>query len=370
MTTKTASTSIVGRPYSHGFESIYAFETIDPSSVRVMSAAPPTAASQVLDVKEPLVADPDLPFVKSSISPFFLKESVEILKLSSHAERFLRSSGHETIEQIMTLDFSDMSLLRGLGQGHIEEIRSKLKEFVRGRSLNNRVCVDYISWARSLFNGMDKRVVGVAFERYGLSDALPMSLTEKVEIKKLPQEKKQDWFCHFKSTCKSHHEAFDRDLHRVMEAFVLPWMLGRGGFASTVELKELSWRLGESREESESVLALFAELFSDGAHPFCSLPESCIAGIYTANQSTQKMIRCINKVLDTYFYAPGLVYALDELAGWCEREFACAWINLDREVFCRVVRQSRNYQTLLHRKGNGYIEIVRKIQASQQPQGR
>lgn len=369
MTTKTTSTSVIGRPYSHGFESIYAFETIDPTSVRVMSAAPPPVVTQILDPKEPL-PDLDLPFVKSSISPFFLKESVEILKLSSHAERFLRSTGHETIEQILTLDFSDMSLLRGLGQGHIEEIRAKLKEFVRGRSLTSRTCVDYISWARSLFHGMDKRVVGVAFERFGLSDALPMSLTEKIEIKKLPQEKKQDWFCHFKSTCKSHHDTFDSDLRNVMEAFVFPWMLGRGGFASTAELKELSWRLGESREESESVLALFAELFCDGAHPFCSLQESCISGIYTANQNAEKMIRCINNVLNTYFYAPGLVYDLNELADWCEREFACAWINLDREVFCRVVRESRNYQTLLQRDGKGYIEIVRKMQASQQPHGR
>lgn len=365
MSTKTASTS-----YSHGFESIYAFETIDTSSIRVMNVSPPPAETLVLAASETLSPELELPFVKSTISPFFLQESVEILKLSSHADRFLRSSGYETIEQILKLDFSDMSLLKGLGQGHIEEIRTKLKEFVRGRSLHNRSCVDYISWARALFNGMDKRVVGVAFEKFDLADALPMSLTEKMEIKKLPQEKKQDWLCHFKNTCKSHRELFDQHLSAVLETFVAPWMLGRGGIASTAELKEFAWRIGECQQESESVLALFAELFCDGAHPFCRLQESCIAGVYVANEAAKKMVRCIHNVLKSYFYQPALTYELDELASFCEREFACAWINLDREVFYRVVRQAKDYQTFFRRKGNCYIEVVRKIQASQEPQGR
>lgn len=359
MTTKTATNNLVDRRYSHGFESIYAFETIDTSSIRVMSATPSPAVTQSIESLALSRHDAEFSFVKSSITPFFLKESIEILKLSSHAERFLRSLGHELIQDLLTLDFNDMTFLRGLGQGHIEEIRTKLKAFIKGRPIEHSTSVDYLSWARSLFRGMDKRVVGVAFEKFGLVDHLPLTTSERIEIKKLPQERKQEWFYQFKETCRTHHDAFDDHLKTIFEAFVKPWMLGRGGFASSEELRELAWRLGEDCHESQSVLALFSELFCDGAHPFFRMKESSISGVYVAHAPAERLLRCITKVLSTYFYESDVVYELEVLADWVEREFACAWIDLNREHLKRAIRLIDDYQTLLVKQGIHVKEIVR-----------
>ncbi len=338
--------------YSHGLESIYAVETIDLSSIRVIA---PTPQATVASSPEAVNFDESFGFARSVIPPFFLRESIEILRLSPHAERFLRALGHELIQDLLPLDYSDISFLRGLGQGHIEEIKSKLKEFVRGRPLDLRVSIDYISWARSLFRGMDKRVVGVVFERFGLIDHLPLNISERSEIKKLSQEKKQEWFHQFKETCRVKHDAFDKDLDLVLDTFVKPWICCRGGFASADELAEIAWRLGEDRDESERVLALFSELLCNGAHPFFRLKESPFKSVYVANTESYRMVSRIQKVLKSYFYNPTVSYSLEELIAWVEREFACAWINLGSGVLKRVLQQSKEYEVFQSAKGKSYI---------------
>lgn len=359
MTTKRAQNTLIDRPYSHGFESIYAFETIDTSSIRVMNTAPTQPITATVDIKEQSPVQPEFSFIRSSISPFFLKESIEILKLSSHAERFLRALGHELIQDLLHLDFNDLSFLRGLGQGHIEEIRTKLKEFIQGRSLEGRTTVDYISWARSLFRGMDKRVVGVVFEKFGLMNHLPLNTSERVEIKKLPQERKQEWLYQFKETCRSHHATFDESLHSIFEAFVKPWMLARGGFASAAELCEFGWRLGDERSSAEYVLAMFSELFCDGAHPFFRLQESLIPGVYVAHYESYRMITRITKVLRSYFYDESLEYSLEELISWVEREFACAWIDLNSTALKKAIRCSPAYEVLQVFGGKVVVRLAR-----------
>lgn len=353
------------RPYTHGFESIYAFETIDPSSVRVLNSAPrrqlPAKEESYLVEHPP--AQPEFSFLKNSITPFFLKESLEILKLSTHAERFLRSMGLELVEELLTLDFTDLTLLRGLGQGNIEEIHTKCREFIRGRSCKERSVIDYLSWARSLFRGMDKRVLGVVFEQFGLSEHLPLTMTEKVEIKKLPPEKKREWVEQFKETCRLNAPPFKEDLKKVLEAFVRPWMLGRGGLASGDELRELAWRLGENEQEAVSVLQLFSELFCGGKHPFFDLESSIVPDLFVAHQESAKMVLRIVRVLRSYFYSPDLEYPLEELTAWMEREFACAWIDLDSRMVIKVIRQSEEFSIL--QPGACKRHIVRRVKSPQ-----
>lgn len=345
MTTKLIDKNLMSGAYSHGLESIYAVETIDLSSVRVIS---PVSATPKASVDMPAVAklEEKFFFARNVIPPFFLKESIEILKLSPHAERFLRSLGHELIQDLLSLDFADISFLRGLGQGHIEEIKTKLKEFINGRALNLRPSIDYISWARALFRGMDKRVVGVVFERFGLIDFLPLNLSERTEIKKLSQEKKQEWFHQFKETCRAKHDDFDKDLNLVLSEFVRPWILSRGGFAGEAELAELAWRLGDDKDESEKVLALFSELLCNGAHPFFRLQESPIKGIYVADTEAYRMLSRIQRVLKSYFYKNSIQYSLSELVAWVEREFACAWINLPSGALLKVLDLSKDFEIL------------------------
>ncbi len=89
--TKPSPLSALDSSYSHGFESIYAFENIDPKTIRVMKPTAPIATDTTpLKIEEALPEQLLFTFMKRSISPFFLKESLEVLKLSTHAERFLR----------------------------------------------------------------------------------------------------------------------------------------------------------------------------------------------------------------------------------------------------------------------------------------
>jgi hypothetical protein len=89
---------------------------------------------------------------------------------------------------------------------------------------------------------------------------------------------------------------------------------------------------------------MFSELLCDGVHPFFHLPKSSVPGLYVAHKPAFKMVSRIFKVLQSYFYARDVQYDIDELACWVEREFACAWIELDQILLKRTIRFITDYK--------------------------
>ena len=80
--------------YSHGLEKIYAFENINPKSVKTVAAKP-------TKVTEPIAADEDLtteqlilnlgPFYQEALPSFRLQEPISSLGLSSFALKVLQA---------------------------------------------------------------------------------------------------------------------------------------------------------------------------------------------------------------------------------------------------------------------------------------
>ena len=350
--------------YSHGLETIYALENVDIKSIRPIrpmsfqKAAPPKTVQYPVIEKLPDQLELDLgDAYRGWINAFVKREPIHVLGLSRHAEKCLLDHGKRVLGDLTNANLKDFVFLKGMGQGHVDEIQQKLSSYLEGRPLERCTKIDFASWIRSIVAAFDRKKVYVAMEKYNLSDLFSLSPSESVETRRLTLEKKQEWIqeAHSKfqqaSICNSVKEQF----REVAEVFIKPWMRRRHGFATLQELDERVERLGLNSAEVVSAMVFFSDLFFDGAFVFDAYLYPLEKGIFCADPWTRENYIQIIQRACSYFYRAQTVYPLDQLVGYLEKEFARLWQGFPDGFILKILRLSPCFRV---RKGNaGVLEI-------------
>lgn len=336
--------------YSHGFEAIYALENVDIRSVRRLNdTAPENTKNKApspykLHEEEPLQLDMDLgPGFREWVEPFLLSEPIQVLGLSKYAEKCLVDHGKNYLRDILGYDLRKLVFLKGMGQGHIDEIRNKLHTYTEGKELAQAKSIDFAGWIRSLVsNSAIKKKVYVCLEDYHLAGVLTLTSVEMMEVRRLTPEKRTEWKKEGleELTTESRCLALRRQAALICEAFVKPWMVFRLGMAAMSEIQERLERVSECSELTMHALDFFSEIYCNGFFPLAHSLHGVEPELYCMDAQTKEAYEVVVNRALTYFYKGNLHYGLEELVGLLNRECAKFWIGFPEGFPEKVLRLS------------------------------
>lgn len=348
--------------YSHGLESIYAIETIDVASIRRFeSTRTPTVPSPTIPLQrsDPLPAQLEFDFgdeFRCWIEPFILREPIQVLELSWHAEKILMAHGKTRIGDLRDMEPRDFVFFKGMGQGHIDEVQQKLRRYLEGKVLERCSMIDFNAWLRVLLTALDRKKVFVGLEGYRLSNLLAMTPAESGEISRLTAEKRQAWIKEL-IACLQHAErvqAVKEDMRRIVEAFVKPWIRSRHDLADKQELTERLLRVSERGSRPMEALRFFSEVYFDMMFPLGAYLYEVDTGLYCSSKDTAEQYKNLVEKALTYFYHAGASYQLSHLISLLERDFAMSWHGFPEGFVEKALRQSPRFRV---RKGESGLMI-------------
>lgn len=347
--------------YSHGLEAIYALENIDIKSIRRIESAPKISPKKTPPIKNAftsLQGELDLgEEFRGWIPSFIKKEPLQVLELSKHAEKCLIENGFHQLGTLIGINLKDFVFLRGMGQGHIEEVNQKLHDYLDGRELDKCQKIDFFSWLKVLLAAQDRKKVHVLLEPYDLSHHFPLSPSEHVEVRKLSFEKKQEWMEELlaKLVTPQNKQAVQTDMELIFSVFFKPWIRQRQGFATLQELTERMQRISEDKKICHSVIAFFQEHFFEGKDLFSLFLKPIDHDLYSSDDFWQTVYKTIIDQTSTYFYSSKICYGLREITYLLEKEFARSWIGFTEGFIEKVLRLSPRYS--LTKGFSGKLEI-------------
>jgi hypothetical protein len=377
--------------YSHGFESIYSMETIDVRTVRRMGGGDipetisPSTSSAPSDIRSSGEStefktkstirppSPTSPFARVSsdnqstkskstkplefhsfwpelplggeyqgcIESFKLDEPIQVLALSERAETALRENDFFHLRHLIDLLRSG-GHVKGLGQGHLDEVRTRLTEYFDGEEIFHSTRIDFIGLLRSTLAGGNRKRTRVLLEEIGLQEIIHLTKAEAVEVKHLSDDKKREMRIAALEDLVGDKaiKQLRKKLQLVATVFITPWMRGRDGIASEFEILERVKMLSVDPENTEKVLGFLQKHFLEGRFPFYTAYPSVAKGVYAVDKMIQKNYQQIEQKCRSYFYRPDVSYHLDHLLTMVQREFTKKWIGYPDSFYVKVLSSS------------------------------
>lgn len=350
--------------YSHGLEAIYALETVDVKSIRPIlpQAAQRTAVPKSYTYSHVEIVPDQLDFdfgdfYRGWIDSFVKLEPIHVLGLSRHAEKCLFDHGKRILDDLINSNLKEFVFLKGMGQGHVDEIQQKLSCYLAGRPLTRCTKIDFASWIRSIVAFHDRKKVFVAMEGYHLSDLFSLSPAESVETRRLTLEKKREWIqeAHAEFQTPAQCKAIKEQVCKIADVFIKPWMQRRHGLATRQEIIERIQRLSTNSAEASNAISFLSDLYFGKEFLFQEFLIPLEDEIFCLDEfAKERYIQVVQRAC-SYFYNPRTVYPLEQLIGFLEREFALAWEGFPEGCLHKILRLSPCFCT---RKGNaGKLEI-------------
>lgn len=346
--------------YSHGLESIYSIETIDLKSIRKLNVLQPADGElQKIALQEELFENQlnlDLGAAyRDWMPPFILQEPIQVLDLAKPIEKVLLEKGLCNLGLLSKVNFRDVGFLKGLGQGHIEEIKNKLKSYFADKPKRKTGFFDTLSLIKCLFGHLDRKKVYIALEPYGLHAWISLSPVEKVELKRLTPEVRCQWVEEiWKASLQGKNKKFlDEQIEMLVETWIRPWMRRRGGFAKREEIIEwlllhtLDEKIGQkvlSLLENELVFKLYLPSHED---------------ILSASEVLREKLQLILSKARSYFAKAKNWYYLEELSGYLHAELAREWINVDPNEIHLALRLSNDFELVREASGHWSIRLTK-----------
>ena len=347
--------------YSHGLEAIYALENVDIRSIRRIETPSKEHPRKILKQSPSfLPLQEELDFgeeFRGWITPFIKKEPLQVLELSKHSEKCLIENGIKKLGDLIGVNLKELIFMKGLGQGHIEEIHIRLNSYLEGVALDRAYKIDFLSWLKCIVGTHERKRVYALLEPYDLSDYFSLSPSENVEVRKLSSDKKQEWIKDLllKITDPSQKKVVWADMQLVFNVFFKPWIRRRGGFAQRHELLERMQRISDNSLICSKVLKFLQINFFDDADFLNFFLHSIDQDIYCCDSfSMQDYEMIINRTL-SYFYKSGIHYRLSELVCWLEKEFACIWVGFNEGYVEKILRMSPQFN--IYRGQSNELEI-------------
>jgi hypothetical protein len=352
--------------YSHGLEAIYAIETIDVSSIRPLERHSPTTTSkaQKASVKnKPLTEPLQLEFdfgdeYRGWIESFILREPIHALELSWHAEKCLVANGKKTVGDLAKATKQDFVFLKGMGQGHIDEVQRKLQEYLEGKQLERCYVVDLGAWVRSLFVTMDRKKAFVGLNAYQLEQLFTVAPAESVEINRLSAEKRQEWLKEVLINLRTDDkkQSITKDMNRIVDVFIKPWLRMRHDLANQQELMERFLRVSDKANRPTKAFSFISSVYFDEGFPVAHYLHKADEGLYCSNAETVCQYQRLIEKASTYFYNPTVCYVFPHLVQLLARDFAMNWEGFNDGFIEKALRQSPRFRV---RKGDAGVLMVR-----------
>ncbi len=332
--------------YTDGFEAIYALEEVNLKTVRKLVADKVEEAPQVV---VELVEEPQAQFEfvgEERMDSLRLKEPVRMLRLSPQAERVLVAAGKKTLGDLASLEG-----VKGLGQGHIDEIRAK-----RGPLVARTPVVEWKSLVHALLGWLDKKAQGCFLEGYGLEGLVSMNSAETTMLKHMSADQRQTLVVEGREAWAMGKGLIETTMSQVRDAFLIPWMRSRGGFSSEEELLERLLRVSDDPVKARPIVRMIAQESFAGAFPFAEGLVEAEKGLYCTEESIRDAFILVVGRAKSYFYKPGLSYPLNQLVGYLAQEFGQRWQSFHETFVVNALRRSHSFRV---RKGSQHHLVIR-----------
>lgn len=319
--------------YSHGLEKIYALEAVDINSVKLISQYKSSLKKEESHFEkiEQYLFDFG-PGFRSWIQTLVWQEPISVLGLSHHSERFLLEAKRCLLADIR----GDHLLQIGLGQGHIDEISSKLQHYTKG--VKERSSLFFIgSFIKVLTRFTESEALYAVLKRHGLEALCSFCRlhcrlsAEKIE--KLQRETISIW----RKT--EVLDLFAQILQECFDALIKPWMRQRGGIASLAEVLERWSAVSVPSEHLPSFAALTKEILGDSGLPLFS-----IEGIYCADQWIVEKCHHVLSCAKSYFVHKNSFYLVKHIVELVQRDLFQDFVEIEAEFILNVLCRSKTFR--------------------------
>lgn len=343
--------------YSHGLESIYRLETVDLKTVRKLEFVEESSPQSEKKPSKQDKQDPNFdfgPLFSGYLSSFILKEPIQILKLSRHIEKNLLDEGYKTLFDLSKADFTTLSFVKGMGQGHILELKERLQSALEREDVIKPSTINWASWLRSLVGTLETKMAWALLEGYGLETVFSLTPLESVEIKKLTLERKSDLKDQAKlkvSDSEKVKEVRER-LFEIESVMLKPWILSRGGVASEDEILERLALVSTDPKNQKGMMLFLKDFFVDG--PFFQLPGER-GLIFSSAESWGEFCLLETHVLDSLWSDEAEV-PFEYLFVGISKKFMLSWKAIDKEFLYKVISLSPRIRRVKHSTGNLHVK--------------
>ncbi|MFQ5729545.1 MAG: hypothetical protein ACE5GN_04210, partial [Waddliaceae bacterium] len=281
--------------YSHGLEDIYSIKNVDLKTVKRIQESEP----EVLALPEEVTTfDVDDSFsdgqlemdlgdtFRGWIEPFLLREPIQVLGLTHHAELCLIEHEMLFLQDLIGRDLREFVFLKGMGQGYIDEIQKRMKAYIGNQSLERSFRIEFGSWMKSIFAGLDRKKAAVFLHSYGLEGLILLSKAERTEVKHTDSKAKDKWAKEFYVELRAEGRLAQvhEDMSRIVNIFIIPWMRNRLHKATTNELIERMERVSDSKERTSHIIRFFSDVYYDKQFPLAKYLYTIEEDIYGCDE--------------------------------------------------------------------------------------
>jgi hypothetical protein len=348
--------------YCDHFKNIYSIEEIDVTKVKPLSPSDTTtttAKTFSIDTAsvpyddEGYCLDFGYPY-RSWIESIPLHEPIHVLELSTQPHDILLAEGLTTLLDLIHTPSLDLVHLKGMGQGYIDEIHTKLAAYLSTMTSWHTTTIDIISMMRCLVGDIAKTEIHPLLEKYHLAEIITLSQAEKAS---LHNEKEKTNPADVLSLLRAPHRItrIHTLLRDITHAFIIPWMYTYHGIASRSEVFHRFRSMTSQPSKAKYVLNFIQEIYYNGALPFAENLIEVEKDTYCATDQVNERYLSILNTAKTYFYSRHLVYSLEELCYYIAREHVQRWDDVTYDLIARVLRRSPLFRVRKGDDGNLYV---------------
>lgn len=340
--------------YSHGFEKIYALENVDIRSVRKITsfAAPTKLSSRKISKTDSQSSLPQLEFpfefpFNRKMDQFVFQEPLQVIGFSKRVESWLLAQDKKVIGDLLENDRQSIIPLKGIGQGHLDEIHEKLKNYLEVQADEDAGSkFNIVSWLKTLIGDLEAKKCTVLLQAFNLPSPLPLTPAENAEVRKLSNEIRTLWIEESLSLCRTplKMEQIEKDVQQIVEIYIKPWISKHLGIARLQEVEEYLLKLSAFYPHFDQALSFVSKVFFDGQFPFAPYLNLAEESLYCDSHENMQAFTEVIEVAQTYFYQDHLHYPLDSLVGWMSNEFAKKWQGFADNFIERALRLSSSFR--------------------------
>ena len=259
------------------------------------------------------------------------------------------------LELIYTLQDVDIASVRVLGAPETPKIPSKSSvvhfpiPLSREEQLEFDFCktvniIDCEKIVRAFLTGVDRKKAYALLEKFHLHELAEAIPSEAFEVRKFPSAKKEAWALEVMEMLRSpaKKNGLEHTLRLIVDPLFKPWIQGRKGLASQLELDERWQRVCENPDKAISVLKLLKHVFEAGDFYglFLFKLERNLYTIHSSIACDYEKVICCAK---TYFRSSA-AFELSHLTSLLGQELALEWAGFPNGFIEKCLSMSSEFR--------------------------
>ena len=264
------------------------------------------------------------------VPSFRLDEPIQALELSRHAETSLLSHHKKKIGDLLHTDENAFLHIKGLGQGHIDEVKRKLADYLKGYNVERCFHVDLGGLLRCVVADLDPHQAYLALNPFGLASFVHLTTGQKTELKHLFDNRRREMQQAAKEALANPEKRtlVLNKMELITRAFILPWMRQRHHLASKAELRERLVMLSLDPDASEQIINWLSNTYFENRFPPADSLVSLEQSLYATDQWVREDYEQVLRTTRSYFYHQRISYPLQKLIYLIQKDLSRNWNGL------------------------------------------